>query len=206
MAGHLSGLSFFMKQLDHASSIELGRWLGRRDAFAAVAGKCSAAEAESLRKIRSERLYLQLDSSWEGFCKNRLGVSRRHVDRILRLLDEFGPAYFLVAQMTHVTPDEYRAIAPHVSAEGVRLDGAVVALLPENSQQVSAAIADLIEREKPAKSKPAVSFDAALQRCAALESFVRESPLQEAERRTLGLAIARLVIAAGFKGILVPRM
>ena len=64
-----------------------------------------------------------------------------------RLLDEFGPTYFHVAQMTHVTAEEYRAIAPHVSADGLRLDGDVVALLPENSEQVSAAVAELLDHD-----------------------------------------------------------
>src|SRR4051794_30815992 len=100
-----------MKQIardfEEPAGIELGRWLGRREAFAAVAGRCSAAEAESLRRIRNERAYLEYDPSWEQFCIKRLGVSRRQIDRMLRLLDEFGTVYFLVAQLTHVTPEEY---------------------------------------------------------------------------------------------------
>ena len=70
-------------------------------------------------------------------CKTRLGVSRRPIERTLRLLDESGPAYFHVAQMAHVTPEEYRAIAPHVGPDGVRFDGAVLPLLPESSEQIS---------------------------------------------------------------------
>ena len=154
--------------------------MGRREAFALVAGRCSAAQAESLRRIRDEKIYKQLSPSWEEFCSKRLGMSRRHVDRTLRLLDEFGPAYFHVAQMAHVTPEEYRAIAPHVSADGVRLDGAVVALLPENSEQVSAAVAELLEREKPAKEKPSLSFDAMVKRCDALTDLSSASRARHA--------------------------
>lgn len=184
------------------AGVELGRWLGRREAFAAVAGKCSAAEAESLRRIRDERTYLQLDRSWEEFCAKRLGTSRRQVDRTLRLLDEFGPAYFHVAQMAHVTPEEYRAIAPHVSAEGVRLDGAVVALLPENSEQVSAAVAELLEREKPAREKPVVSFEAVVKRCESLVEAIAAmaGSLEPIQKMRLTTAISRLRRAAADKG------
>jgi len=119
----------------HSDHEDLARWLGRRDAFAVMAGGCSAAEAETLRRIRDEKLYRNTGLTWDAFCVRRLGVSRRNVERTLRLLDEFGPAYFHVAQVAHVTVDQYRAIAHSVGNDGVRLDGAVVALLPENRRK-----------------------------------------------------------------------
>jgi hypothetical protein len=184
------------------AGVELGRLIGRREAFAAVAARCSAADAESLRRIRDEKLYKQLGLTWEEFCVERLGSSRRNIERTLRLLDEFGPAYFHVAQMTHVTAQEYRAIAPHVSAEGVRTDCAVIALLPENSEQVSAAVADLLEREKPVKEKPAPSFDAAVRRCeAALEAVEGlRGTLEPIQAMRLTTAVSRLRRAASEKG------
>jgi hypothetical protein len=167
--------------------LDLGRWLGRREAFALVAGRCSASEAESLRRIRDQKLYRELDLTWEEFCSKRLGSSRRQIERILRPLDEFGPAYFHVAQITHVTPEEYRAIASYVSAEGIRLDGAVVALLPENSEQVSAAIA---------------SFDVVLKRCEALAVAMAglEGELETTQRYALSAAVCRVRRAALKKG------
>ena len=184
------------------AGVDLGRLLGRREAFALVAGRCSAAQAESLRRIRDEKIYTQLSPTWEEFCSKRLGVSRRHIDRTLRQLDEFGPQFFHVAQMAHVTPEEYRAIAPHVSADGVRLDGAVVALLPENSEQVSAAVAELLEREKPAKEKASPSFDAMVKRCEALTEAVERMTrsLEPVEVMKLTIAISRLRRAAARKG------
>src|SRR6476659_2848269 len=144
------------------AGFDLGRWSGQRDAFAAIAGKCSAAQAEALRRIRDEKLYLALEPTWEDFCSKRLGASRRNIERFLSRLHEFGPAYYRVAELMHVTPEEYRAIAPHISLEGVRWEGAVIALLPENREQVAAAVAGLIERVKPAKEKASLSFDAML--------------------------------------------
>ncbi len=197
------------KKIIHGSvaSDELFRWIGRREAFAMTAGRCSAAEAECLRRIRDEKQYRKLGLSWEQFCAQRMGLSRRHVGRLVRPLEEFGPSYYHVAQMTHVTPEEYRAIASYVSAEGVRLDGAVIALLPEHSERVSAAVAELLHREKPAPpEKPAVSFGALLKRCEALEGFVREQRLDERQRSSLGIALAKIVIAASRQGIQVPRV
>ncbi len=184
------------------ASEDLARWIGRREAFAMTAGRCSAAEAESLRRMRDEKLYRKLGMNWDDFCAKRLGVCRRQIDRTLRLLDEFGPAYFHVAQMTHVTPEEYRAIAPHVSAEGVRLDGAVVALLPENSEQVSAAVAELLERKKPAKEKPALKFEVVLKRCEALAEAVSalQGELETTQKLALSTAVCRVRRAALAKG------
>src|SRR5512133_4183419 len=73
-------------------------------------------------------------------------------------LDNCGRFMQIIVYPANGTSEEYRAIAPHVSADGVRVDGAVVALLPENSEQVSAAVAELLARERPAKAKPALSL------------------------------------------------
>lgn len=121
-------------------NLTLDRWLGRREAFGIIAGRCSAAELESLRRIRDEKLYRGRAHNWDEFCSQHLGVSRRNIERHIRYLEEFGPAYFHISQLMHITADEYRAIAPHVSEEGVQLDGNIVALLPENSEEVTAAV------------------------------------------------------------------
>jgi hypothetical protein len=110
--------------LPTSDEVNLGRWLGRREAFGLIAGRCSAAAAESLRHIRDEKLYRGVSRNWDEFCSAYLGVSRRNVERNIRLLEEFGPAFFYVSQIAHIGPEEYRAIAEHVSNEGIRLDGA----------------------------------------------------------------------------------
>jgi hypothetical protein len=129
-----------LEKKDDQVSFELRRWVGRRDAFAAVAGMSLAAEAQSLRRIRDEKLYLQLDMTWDEFCSKRAGCSRRQVERFLRPLDEFVLTCYLVAQIAHVTPEEYRLIAPHITAEGIHLDGAVVPLLPQPTEPSMTAV------------------------------------------------------------------
>src|SRR5581483_7442093 len=131
-----------------------------------------------------------------------LGVSKRHIDRTLRLLEDFGPAYFQVAQMAHLSPEEYKAIATHVGPEGVRVDGAVIALLPENSEQVSAAVAELVRRERPPKRKPIEApAEAFLLRVEELATAIADCavPLDPPQKVRLSAAVGRAVEACARK-------
>ena len=196
--------------------LELGRWLGRREAFSLMAGRCSAAEIESLRRIRDERLYLSVSNTWDTFCSTQLGASRRNVERNIRLLEEFGPAYFQVAQMAHIGPREYRAIAAHVDAEGVRVDGAVVALLPENSVQIGEAVGKLLKRaggnsvvpgpgaeRSEATAPKSLPFSQVLKRCDVAARILEESddsPDYD-ERLELASILLRMRQAAAARGV-----
>jgi hypothetical protein len=137
-----------------ADDFALGVMLGSRQAFASVAGRCSAADAECLRRIRDEKLYLRRSTTWEEFCPNHLGLSRAHANRIIRNLEELGPDYFAVAQLTRITPKEYRAIAPAIREKNIHLNGNVIALIPENSDKVAAAVAELRQAATPAVAVP----------------------------------------------------
>jgi|SRR5579864_5255514 len=177
------------------SHLELGRWLGRREAFGLIAGHCSAAEVESLRRIRDEKLYRAKTRSWDEFCSQHLGVSRRNVERSIRYLEEFGPAFFHLSQLAHISPQEYRSIAAHVTAAGVRLDGNEIALLPENSERVTGAVAELLRRQKrePEKPAPAPSFRAAWKRCqAAAESLDTLPALEPQQRLKMAAVLGRM--------------
>lgn len=134
---------------DEASDFELGMMLGSRKAFAAVAGRCSAADAECLRRIREEKLYLRRAASWDEFCPSHLGLSRAHANRIIGYLEEFGPDYFEVTQLTRITPEQYRAIAPAIREKNIHVDGQAIALIPENTERVAAAVAALRQSAVP---------------------------------------------------------
>jgi len=45
--------------------------MGRKQAFASLAGGCSAADAECLRQMREQRKYRALGLTWAEFCKRR---------------------------------------------------------------------------------------------------------------------------------------
>src|SRR5215210_2731777 len=72
----------------------LGRLLGRREAFNIVAGRCSAADAALLRQMRDEKLYLSQSPDWDDFCSKHLQMRKSNANRIIQLLNEFGPQYF----------------------------------------------------------------------------------------------------------------
>jgi len=120
--------------------VELGILMGKREAFTALAGRCSAAQAESLRRIRESQVYRELAVSWDGFCTKHLRTSRRSVDRMIGWLEEFGPVFFELAQMTGISADEYRAIAPAVRTDGIHVGTEVIALLPENAEKVAETV------------------------------------------------------------------
>ena len=121
--------------------LNAGRWLGRHEALDMVAHSCSGVDAACLKKIRDEKLYLDVAPNWDQFCRKELRTTRKRIDGMIRRLNEFGPAYFDLLRLTHVTADEYRQIAPAVSAEGVKIAGEVVAIAPENKDKLDAAVA-----------------------------------------------------------------
>jgi hypothetical protein len=135
---------------------EVNRWLGRREAFSLVAGRCSAADVECMRRIRDGKLYLGRALDWEEFCAKELHMSKSNVKHLIRLLEKFGPEYFHIAQITRISVADYRAIAPAVSAQGIAWNGEVIALTPENAGRIAAAVSAL-RTEAAAKTEPSFS-------------------------------------------------
>jgi hypothetical protein len=177
---------------------DLGQWLGRREAFGLVAGRCSAAEVECLRRIRDEKLYLDRVANWDDFCSKYLGASRRTIDNNIRQLKEFGPSFFHLAQLTRITPETYRAIAPQVSAEGVTLGGEVIALAPENSRKLAEAVAALSRQTQPKPASTSLSYATILKRCKSVTAWLeaRTLRLNPDQQFELAAVLRRLDAAA----------
>jgi hypothetical protein len=187
------------------TGFQLGQWLGRREAFSLIAGRCSAAEIEIVRHIRDARLYEDLHCNWDECCTRHLHASRRSVERELGYLQKYGPAFFTVRQLTHITVREYQSIAAHITEHGVNLDGAVTALHSGNSDQVSAIVEELLKRVGPGQLPSApepVPFDKLLKRCQTvvqqLQSF--EGSLDAAQRLELADVVAEVRTAAAGLG------
>ena len=134
-------------------ALELGINLGQHHAFGLIAGRCSAAQAQTLKRVREERLYVQCEPHWREFCPKYLGMSSSQADRIISNLDEFGPQFFQLSQLTRISAETYRAIAPAIRDGAIQANGETVELAPENARQVAAAVAEL-RRDAVAK-KPA---------------------------------------------------
>jgi hypothetical protein len=131
--------------------IELGELLGRHNAFAAVAGKCSASQIACLRKIRDERGYRATGLDWREFCSQRLGMTRKHADRLIQNLNEFGPRYFDLSQVVRISPETFRKVGGAVSRAGIEIGGEIVPIRPENALRISKAVEALRQARKPEK-------------------------------------------------------
>jgi hypothetical protein len=123
--------------------LELGFALGQSHTFGLVAGRCSAAQAYGIRKLREEKLFKECCERWDDFCPTYLNMSRPEADRIVRHLAEFGPAYFEVSQLTRISAETFRAIAPAVSDGVLHHNGEAIPLTAENSRKVAAAVAEM---------------------------------------------------------------
>jgi hypothetical protein len=79
--------------------IESGAWVGRQQAFAVIAGKCSAAQAAALQEIKQSRVYESLGLTWQEYCPRFAGMTREGTDllsppirRVRRILVAKVPA------------------------------------------------------------------------------------------------------------------
>jgi hypothetical protein len=197
------------KQPADSDMLGLGTLLGRRQAFGLIAARCSAADAASLREIREQKSYRFLAKGWVEFCDRHLGMSHTHANRIIGYLEEFGPAYFELAQFTGISPATYRTIAPAIQDHAVHHDGQVIALLPENTERLSHAVEQL-RRAAAAQSAPGPPADRIaglehrlLQLTAQISELTGTTPPGEMRMRLGSVLIAardrleRLVLAFG---------
>jgi hypothetical protein len=164
-----------------SQELNLSRWLGRHEALDMIARGCSAANVHCLRQIREDKLYLEEARNWEQFCKVRLQSSRKKIDTMIRRLDEFGPAYFDLSRLTHIKVGEYRQLAPAVSAEGVRVNGEVVAIAPENKEKLDAVVAAIRKKRTkpapvPAPAPAEKTFRTVLASCEAALALIENPP------------------------------
>jgi hypothetical protein len=130
-------------------AVGFGTWLGRRHAFSLIAGRCSAAEAQCLRELRESKEYRKLGLNWEECCKQQAGIGRSSADQIIRNLEEFGPDYFVIAQVTGISVKEYRRISGSVSNHYLLHAGEEIPIRVENALQLVTAV-ETLRREAAA--------------------------------------------------------
>jgi hypothetical protein len=132
---------------------ELGHSLGQNHAFAIIAGRCTAAQAAGLHRMREDKVFQRCGMTWDEFCPAYVKISRSEVDRIIRLWQEFGAGYFEISQLTRISAETYRAIASSVKDGHLLHNGESIELNPGNSRKVAAAVADM-RRELAAAKEP----------------------------------------------------
>jgi hypothetical protein len=134
-----------------AELLELGSVLGHNQAFGLIAGRCSAAQAASLKRLRDEKKYRRVTENWRDFCSRYLRMSGAQANNIIHLWEEFGEGFFKVSQLTRISPETYRAIAPAVREDALHLNGEVIELSAANSRQVVEAVARVRRVKPPAR-------------------------------------------------------
>jgi hypothetical protein len=132
--------------------IDMGAWVGRHQAFAVIASKCSAAQAQCLRQVRESRVFEQLGMDWDEYCKTYAGISRAYADYLIRQHAEFGDAYFRLSAIARISPETYRDIAGQVDGDTIEVDGQKLALTSENAPRIRAAIQTLRTQLKQARA------------------------------------------------------
>jgi hypothetical protein len=142
---------------EDAALLELGAILGQSHAFGLIAGRCTAAQIQSLRRLRQEQLFKRCCESWRDFCPKYLKMSRSEADRLIQLFEEFGPAYFELSQLARISPETYRAIAPAIKNGMLHFNGEAIPLNADNSRALAAAIAEM-RNALPKKSPEQLSL------------------------------------------------
>jgi hypothetical protein len=154
--------------------IDAGAWVGRQQAFAMIANRCSAAQALCLKQVRETRLYEKIELTWEEFCKEYAGISRAYADRLIQQHEEFGDAYFRLSEIARISPETYRQISSQVSDEGLEFDGGKLALIPENGPKIRAAIQTLRAQLKQARDANQPASPGIIQLQIRLDALVEE--------------------------------
>ena len=138
--------------------LNLGKWLGRHQAFGLIANQCSAGDAECLRIMRENDEYKVLGLTWEEFCIGHVGVSRSYADRLIQHLEEFGTNYFRLAEVMQISAETYRLIADSVGDAGMEFNGQNIPINRENRRKIQAAVrAKRTNAEPRAARQPKVS-------------------------------------------------
>ena len=147
------------KQLDD-DTLELGISMGERRVLGMIAGRCSAAQAATLLKIREGKGYVKYNLTWDEYCRRYLKISSRTADRTIVIFQKHGSLYFETAALTGISPAQYERIAPHIQKDGLHApNGDVIALIPENTARVIDAVAKLqAEADAQTADAPAPGF------------------------------------------------
>jgi len=164
--------------------LDFGKWLGRRQAFSLVAGRCSAADAICLRDLRESKKYKLLGLTWEEACKQCVGICRSAADQIIRDLEEFGPDYFVIAQVTGISVNEYRRIQGSVSGHALLHAGEEIPVAVENAPRLIAAV-DALRREAAEAPAPPADTEADAERSFARAGRALRTGLAELDKLRL---------------------
>ena len=154
-----------------APSLAVGTWIGREQAFNALAQQCSSARVACLKQVRDTDAYKSLNLTWDEFCPEHAGISRSQADRLISHLSEFGVPYFQLTDIVPVSPAVYREIEPAVIDGTIEFRGEQIPITRENTVKIKAAVyalrkeleraeSDNLVRSRPDITSLQIRFDA----------------------------------------------
>jgi hypothetical protein len=155
-------------------SIDAGIAIGRQQAFAAIAAKCSAAQALTLTRIKESRVYEELGFTWDQYCPEYFGMSRVTADRLIGQLNEFGESYFRLGELARISEGEFRQIASQVTDEALEFDGESIPLTPQNAPRIRQAVRALRRQLRDAESRFPPHSDTVSQLLTRLEALLED--------------------------------
>jgi hypothetical protein len=148
-----------------------------------------------LQEMRERKVFEGHCADWGEFCEKYLHISKTNANRIIHLLEEFGAQYFEVAQLTRISPETYRAIAPAIQDGALHAEGEAIALIPENAEKVAAAVAAVRKKERKPTAEPPAPTDpvtAVIERGTALADEMSALSSRYEDRPRLANAIGAL--------------
>jgi hypothetical protein len=98
--------------------------------------------------------------------------------------------------LTRITPDEFRALAPVVQDQALHARGEVIALLPENTEKIAAALESLRERRPPAPH-PFAALEARCRRLSAEFSRLAAKQIESPNRLELAALLRSTIRTLG---------
>jgi hypothetical protein len=190
-------------KLPAPARLNIERWLGRREAFGMIAGRCSAADVECLRQIRESKRYLDMSRNWDDFCRVHLNSSRHRIDNAIRQLEDHGPQFFHATEHLRLTEAEYCAIKDHVTETGLLLEGETLLWNQENGQRITEALGKLRAVAAPKRTAKPVTFEILIERFQVLSEQLEQSrfPIDDRQRMSLGNVLIRLSNLASRRGV-----
>jgi hypothetical protein len=176
-------------------SLELGILLGQNQAFALVAGRCTAAQAALLARLRDEKKYQKYSARWRDFCPKYLNISASQADYLIGMWKKYGAGFFELRQLIRISSKTYETLEPLIQEGALHFNGEAIDIDPENSQKVAAAVAELrraMPPKPPAEPPSTDPLDDLSRRCEAILSEFDEiggKKLQGEEGRRFGIVL-----------------
>jgi hypothetical protein len=180
---------------DALASLAVGTWIGREQAFNALAHQCSAARVACLKQVRDTEAYKTLNLTWDEFCPQHAEISRSQADRLIAQLSEFGAPYFQLTDIVPVSPAVYRRIEPNIVDGVIEFAGQQIPINRENTDKIKAAVnalrrdleraeSDNLIRSRPDITSLQIRFDAY---CDDIRRLIHHAKFEEKQPAIRGL-------------------